>query len=169
LIFLEIGIGSGIIFLSLLKEFRSKQIECVEIDINPKCIGLSMYNAKLLEIPFDKFKLILCSLEQFMPESQFDFIIPNPPYIANHFKSTLMKELDYESGLALFSGNDGLDLIRLIIKRSKELVKKGGFVILEISPEQEILLITLLLECQISYFLFYDDVFGRKRFLYYKV
>jgi release factor glutamine methyltransferase len=163
LTFLEIGIGTGAIFLTLLKEVQT--LKANGIDINDKCIQLSKTNAGHLGICPLRYELIHCDFQDYISTSKFDFIVSNPPYIANDFQ--VMKELHYESGSALFSGEDGLDLIRVIIARSRELVKQGGFVLLEISPEQQNHLIDVLLKNGFNYFIFEKDIFERVRYLLY--
>jgi release factor glutamine methyltransferase len=156
--FLEIGTGTGAIFISLNLKYNN--FSCVGIDINKKAIELSRENAVLHKIK--NYELHLIDFNDFKSD-KFDFIVSNPPYIAND--TSLMEDLKYESNFALFSGSDGLDLIRSIIARAKELIKRGGFLILEISPEQEIPLFKIITENGFNSFLFEDDIFKRKRFL----
>jgi release factor glutamine methyltransferase len=167
--FLEIGIGTGVIFISLLRKYSN--LECIGLDINPTCIQLSKRNAKkLLNQNFD-YQLIQMDFNNYscVEEEKFDFIVSNPPYIKLQDENVMRDVIKYESHQALFSGTEGLDLISTIIKKSRQLVKKGGFVILEIDPGQKDKLFSLLISEKFSYFLFEEDMFGRTRFLIYYI
>ena len=68
---------------------------------------------------------------------KFDLIVSNPPYI----KRIDMKNLDqdikrFEPHIALDGGNDGLDVIRKVIYKAKEILKVDGMLALEIGNEQ---------------------------------
>ena len=197
--FLEIGVGTGVIFISILRQL--KNIRCIGIDIDERCIDLSLTNTKNLlsenkSFDIDKknikkenkdYKLINISFTDFLlhPESyqlflntnskielndnKFDFIVSNPPYIKFSDTQVMKDVFKYESHQALFSGTEGLDLITLIIQNSRRLVKKGGFVILEIDPDQQDTLFSLLIKEKFSYFLFEPDLFNRIRFLIYYI
>ena len=77
---------------------------------------------------------------------KFDLIVSNPPYI----KSRDLKKLEddiklYEPKIALDGGNDGLDLIKKVIYKAKEILKANGRLALEISNEQ-VLQVSKILE-----------------------
>lgn len=167
--FLEIGIGTGVIFISLLRKYPN--LLSIGIDINPKCIELSDTNSKKLLNPNSEYRLIEMDFNNFSctEEDKFDFIVSNPPYIKLQDENLMRDVIKHESHLALFSGTEGLDLISKIIKKSRQLVKKGGFVILEIDPGQKEKLFDLLISEKIAYFLFEKDMFGRIRFLIYYI
>lgn len=67
----------------------------------------------------------------------------------------------------MFSGEDGLDLIKIIIQKSKELLKEKGFVIIEFHPEQKDALIVILIKYGIQLFFFEKDFLDKERFLIY--
>ncbi len=62
-----------------------------------------------------------------------------------------------------------MDLIKIIIKKSKELLKEKGFVIIEFHQEQKDALITILLRNGIQIFFFEKDFLDKERFLIYKI
>ncbi len=120
------------------------------------------YQSKLILIK-DLFNLIIYKIN-----SKFDFIISNPPYIKEEYKITMQKDvLLYEDHEALFSGDDGLSLIRKIIENSRSLVKKNGFVILEIDEDQTYKLIDLMIVNKFNKFFTEKDIFGKARFFIY--
>jgi release factor glutamine methyltransferase len=165
--FLEIGLGTGIIFISVLK--RYPDLSCLGLDIDSRCIELSSKNAKRILGETNRYELIHCDFLKFKEETKFDFIISNPPYIKEGDVQVMKDVVKYESHLALFSGNEGLDLISYIINLSRNFVKVGGFVILEINPEQEDAIFDLLIKNKFSRFLFENDIFDKTRFVIFYI
>jgi|WetSurMetagenome_2_1015567.scaffolds.fasta_scaffold117321_2 release factor glutamine methyltransferase len=71
------------------------------------------------------------------PKNSFDFIVANLPYIPTEVINTLAPEVrNWEPRAALDGGPDGLDLIRRLIIAAPAWLRSGGFLALEISPEQ---------------------------------
>ncbi|WP_440907442.1 peptide chain release factor N(5)-glutamine methyltransferase [Candidatus Pelagibacter sp.] len=138
---LEIGVGSGCILLSLLKE--RDNFYGVGLDISKKCLNITKKNAITLKV-IARLKLYKSNVDKFNL-GKYDLIISNPPYI----KSSKIKYLErdvarFEPRLALDGGLDGLSEIRKVIKKSSELIKKNGKVILEIGFDQKNKVINLL-------------------------
>ena len=131
---LDIGIGSGCILLSILKE--KKNFYGTGIDISKKCINISKLNAINLNLD-NRLKLYKSDVDKFNL-GKYDLIVSNPPYINNYKLKYLDKDVfDYEPKLALNGGLDGLSEIRKVIKKSSELIKKNGKFILEIGLDQK--------------------------------
>ena len=138
---LEIGIGSGCILLSILKE--KKNFYGTGIDISRSCLKISKLNAIKLKVS-SKLKLYKSNVDKFTL-GKYDLIISNPPYI----KKSKLKYLDkdvakFEPKLALDGGIDGLSEIRKVIKKSSELIKKSGKLVLEIGFDQKNIVNSLL-------------------------
>ena len=140
---LEIGIGSGCILLSILKE--KKNFFGTGIDISKNCIDISKINANKLQIN-DRLKFFKSDVDKFN-FGKYDLIISNPPYINKHKIKYLERDVAYfEPKLALDGGLDGLSEIRKVIIKSSELIKKNGKLILEIGFNQKDKIIKLLMK-----------------------
>ena len=138
---LDIGIGSGCILLSILKE--RKNFYGTGIDISKKCINLSKINAFKLKVS-SRLKLYKSDVDKFNL-GKYDLIVSNPPYIKTCKIKYLEKDVaEFEPKLALDGGMDGLSEIRKVIKKSSELIKKNGKFILEIGFDQKSKVINLL-------------------------
>ena len=138
---LDIGIGSGCILLSILKE--RKNCYGTGIDISKKCLNISKINAINLKVS-SRLKLFKSNVDKFKL-GKYDLIVSNPPYI----KKCKLKYLDrdvigFEPKQALDGGLDGLSELRKVIKKSSELIKKNGKFILEIGFDQKNKVINLL-------------------------
>ncbi len=140
---LDIGIGSGCILLSILKE--RKDFYGTGIDISKKCINISKINAMKLKV-ISRLKLYKSNVDKFNL-GKYDLIVSNPPYIKRSKVKYLDKEIaEFEPRLALDGGMDGLLEFRKIIKKSSELIKKNGKFILEIGFDQKNEVIDLLIK-----------------------
>ena len=132
--FLEIGVGSGCIILSILKE--KKNFLGKGVDVSKGCLKVCEENANKLGL-LNRIKLFNSDIDNFH-FGKYDLIISNPPYIKNIcFKDMDDEVVKYEPKIALDGGLDGLSEIRKVIKKSSELVKIHGKLILEIAHDQK--------------------------------
>ncbi len=131
---LDIGVGSGCILLTILKE--RKKFYGTGVDISKNCINISKINAKNLKL-INRVRLYKTDVDKFA-QGKYDLIVSNPPYIKKFNLKYLEKEIvSFEPKLALDGGLDGLSEIRKVIKKSSELIKKNGIFILEIGFDQK--------------------------------
>ena len=132
--FLDIGFGSGCILLSILKE--RKDFIATGIDISHKALNVCSINAYKLGVK-NRVKLYKSDIDKFLI-GKYDLIISNPPYIKKSDLKYLEKDVKkFEPRLALDGGLDGISEIRKVIKKSSELIKNGGKLILEIAFNQK--------------------------------
>ena len=112
--FLEIGIGSGCIILSILKE--KKSFLGRGIDVCKESLNVCRDNANKLDL-FNRLKLFKSDIDNFLL-GKYDLIISNPPYIKNlDFKNMDDEVVRFEPKIALNGGLDGLSEIRKVIKK----------------------------------------------------
>jgi len=138
---LDIGIGSGCILLSILKE--RKNYYGTGIDISKDSLEISKINAKKLLVE-ERIKFYKSDVDKFA-QGKYDLVVSNPPYIKkNNLKYLECDVLKFEPKIALDGGLDGLLVIRKVIKKSSELLKKNGKFILEIGFDQKSKVIKLL-------------------------
>ena len=138
---LDIGVGSGCILLTILKE--RKNFYGVGVDISKKCLNISKINAKNLEVS-SRVKFFKSDVDKF-DIGKYDLIVSNPPYIKKLDLKYLEKDVvNFEPKLALDGGSDGLSEIRKVVIKSSELIKKNGKFILEIGFDQKNKVINLL-------------------------
>ena len=134
IIFLDIGVGSGCILLSILKE--RKDFKATGIDISKDALKLCNTNAYKLGVK-NRISLFKSNIDKFS-RGKYDLIISNPPYIKKLDLKYLENDvINFEPKLALDGGLDGISEIRKIINKSSELIKNGGKLILEIAFNQK--------------------------------
>ena len=138
---LDIGVGSGCILLSILKE--RKNFYGTGIDISRNSLDICKMNAKKLLLD-RRVKFFKSDVDKFAI-GKYDLIVSNPPYIKTCDLKYLENDvIKFEPKLALDGGLDGLSVIRKVIKKSSELLKKNGKFILEIGFDQKNKVIKLL-------------------------
>ncbi len=130
---LDIGTGSGCIILSLLEEL--KESFGTGVDISKNAISIAKSNAKEQKLN-NRVKFLNKSFEYIFCR-KFDLIVSNPPYIDKKDIKNLSDDIKkHEPIMALNGGNDGLDLIKKVIYKSKSILKIKGMLALEIGNEQ---------------------------------
>ena len=130
---LDIGTGSGCILISLLSELSNSK--GVGIDISKKALIVAKKNSDKHKI-LSNIKFLNKSLDAKFNE-KFDLIVSNPPYIKSSEIKNLREDIKkYEPRIALDGGNDGLDLIKKVIYKTKYILNVKGMLALEIGNEQ---------------------------------
>ena len=130
---LDIGIGSGCILMSILKE--KKNFIGTGIDISNKSLQISKANGQKLRIN-NRLRLFKSNIDNFNT-GKYDLIVSNPPYIKKSNLKCLEKDIGFEPKQALDGGLDGLSEIRKVINKSSELIKRSGHFIIEIGFDQK--------------------------------
>jgi release factor glutamine methyltransferase len=127
--------------LSILKE--KKNFYGTGIDISKNSLEISRLNAKKLLVD-ERVKFYKSDVDKF-DQGKYDLIVSNPPYIKRSDLKYLESDvLKFEPKLALDGGLDGLSVIRKVINKTSELLKKNGKFILEIGFDQKSKVIKLL-------------------------
>jgi len=138
---LDIGVGSGCILLTILKE--RKNFYGTGIDISKNSLSICKKNAKNLLLE-GRSKFYKSDVDKFNL-GKYDLIVSNPPYIKRCDLKYLESDvIGFEPTMALDGGLDGLSVIRKVIEKSSELIKKNGKFILEIGFDQKNKAIKLL-------------------------
>jgi release factor glutamine methyltransferase len=156
---LDMGCGSGALGLSLAAERKEWNVTLV--DISPDALALARENAAALEIPNVAF------LESNLfgaVTGEFDGIAANLPYVPEADRATLTREVMHDPALALFSGADGLDLIRQFIPTAFSHLKPDGWLILEIGHDQASQVSEILKTCGFTAIEVGADLSGIARF-----
>ncbi|MCY3724840.1 MAG: peptide chain release factor N(5)-glutamine methyltransferase [Candidatus Poribacteria bacterium] len=165
---LELGTGSGVIATSLAVQHAEWEI--VATDISEPALAVARKNA---EIHACTAQIKFLSGDLFEPvaviyanaDAQFDWIVCNPPYIKNTERDTLSPDVrDHEPEIALFAGDDGLDVIRRLIAEAPKYLAPMGKLILEIGATQANTIRTLF-EAESAYatYKLFKDYAGKER------
>lgn len=137
--FAEVGVGSGCIAVSILRNLRSAR--AVGLDLSAEALRVAERNARTHGV-FERLELeesnVFEALRNKLKSSTpFDLIVSNPPYIPAEDFARLQPEVGrFDPEVALTDGRDGLSIIRKIVRRSPQFLKPGGFLLLEIGIGQ---------------------------------
>ena len=130
---LDIGTGSGCIILSILSEIKGAR--GIGVDISKKAIEIARKNSNNLGLN-RRVKFFTKNLD-YIYGYKFDLIVSNPPYVKTIDIKNLSEDVrKFEPKVALDGGKEGLDVIKKIIYKSKIILKKLGWLALEIGHGQ---------------------------------
>lgn len=136
---LDMCTGSGCILLSILKLVRG--VDGTGVDVSKEALQVAEENRKRLDV---QAAFVQSNLFEHV-RGEFDCVLSNPPYIPSGVVDLLMEEVrDYEPGLALDGGEDGLYYYRLILQQTLKYLKAGGMIFLEIGYDQAEAVMTLM-------------------------
>src|SRR6266478_4915868 len=159
---LDVGTGSGVIVLTLAKEFSEAEIFAV--DISEDALALARENAERLglnqRVRFKKSNLLRDI------EGTFDLIVANLPYIAARDRHILSREVSHDPEVALFSGKRGDELVRELIGQAPARLRPGGMLALEVGLGQGEALFSTLAGKNYRDICLKNDYSGRPRFLF---
>lgn len=132
---LELGVGSGCISTALAVNNRRAEIVGVEID--SETMAVAQRNLVRHKVA-DRVELRQGDLfSPVSPGEAFDLLVSNPPYISSEEIPRLDATVrQHEPHRALDGGPDGLDIIRRIAAGAASVLRPGGAILLEFSPEQ---------------------------------
>ena len=136
----DVGTGTGCISITLLYERRDAR--AVALDISPAALAVAARNAarhgvaaRLQLTVSDCFAALAPATER------FDLILSNPPYVGLNEQEKVQREVrEHEPRIAIFAGQQGLDIYRRLIPQAHALLRPGGWLLLEIgySIEEEV-------------------------------
>lgn len=134
----DLGAGSGAIAISIAQEVPRSQVHTVEID--REALGWAERNIDACGHA-DRVTAHHADMRTALPEfdGRVDLLISNPPYVPTADNAVIPPEVgDYDPPLALWSGTDGLDMIRDLERVGRRLLRPGGSLALEHGDDQGI-------------------------------
>jgi len=123
----DLGTGSGAIALALASERPAWQVTAT--DVSEPALAVARANARALGL--ERVKFVAGSWLEPLRERRFHLIVSNPPYIASGDPALARPALQHEPAMALASGAEGLDAIRVIAHDAPAHLEHGGWLLLE--------------------------------------
>ncbi len=122
--FLDLCAGSGAIGLSVLARFPAARVRFSEL-VSAHCDQIRK-NIEENDLDVSRATVHIGDLFDAFPKDQyFDVIATNPPYVPET-RALDASVTDFEPKVALYAGNDGLDLIRRIAVETPQRLEDGG-------------------------------------------
>lgn len=131
----DVGTGSGCI--AVAAAVNCPQAQVTAIDLSEAALEAARGNAQRHGVA-DRIRFLQGDLFAPLPAGeQFEFVVSNPPYVAEGELDELQSEVRlHEPRSALVAGSDGLDVIRPLVAQAPQWLVPGGTLLFEISPEQ---------------------------------
>ncbi|MCC7125868.1 MAG: peptide chain release factor N(5)-glutamine methyltransferase [Acidobacteria bacterium] len=128
---LDIGVGSGCLAITLALEHPAAVVHGT--DVSPDALAIARRNAERWGAPVTLHHgPITAGLS-----GPWDLIVSNPPYITTAAYTALQPEVrNHEPVLALVGGDDGLDVIRAVVRAGREQLREGGLLLIECGHDQ---------------------------------
>lgn len=132
---LDVGTGSGCIALALAAE--NPFVRVIATDVDAAALEVARGNAASHGLE-GRVRFVRSDLYAGLPgASRFDLIVCNPPYIpAAEYAALEPNVRDFEPRLALYGGEDGLDLFRRLVPGAITFLRPGGTLAVEIGAGQ---------------------------------
>lgn len=142
---LDLCTGSGCVAIAVAKNCKTAHVTAS--DISSPAIGIALENAGRHQVA-DRMVFVQSDLfDAIPPDSRFDVIASNPPYVPTAEIDTLDADVAlHEPRMALDGGADGLTVLRRIIRTAPEFAAPNALLLLEFTPEQASALESLLTE-----------------------
>jgi release factor glutamine methyltransferase len=127
----DVGTGSGCIALALAKELPQAEIHATEI--SPDALKIAHANAARFNLEL-RVQFHETDLLNGIEKNSFDFVVSNPPYVGETEEDSVQLEVrKFEPRGAVFAGPTGLETIERLIPQAHEVLKPGGWLVMEIS------------------------------------
>jgi len=128
---IDVGTGSGCIALALAKEFPQAEIHAT--DISGAALEIAHANAARHQLD-RRIRFHRTDLLEGVEKNAFDFVVSNPPYVGESEEDSVQLEVrKFEPRSAVFAGPAGTEVIERLIPQANEVLKPGGWLVMEIS------------------------------------
>ncbi|HXZ27592.1 MAG TPA: peptide chain release factor N(5)-glutamine methyltransferase [Terriglobales bacterium] len=132
----DVGTGSGCIALALARELP--QAEICGVDISAEALEIARANAARLQLD-ERVSFRQSDLLTGVPHGEgFDLVVSNPPYVSEAEPEKTQREVrEFEPKVAVFAGADGLSAYRRLVPQAREVLRDGGWLVVEIGFSME--------------------------------
>lgn len=159
---IDLCTGSGAIAISLAHYIKGSEV--LAVDFSDICVKTARKNAETNGVA-ERTQVIKADImTDFFDGDKFDVLVSNPPYIKTEVLDSLMTDVrDFEPTSALDGGDDGLIFYRRIAGLLPALLKKGGFLALEVGHDQAEDVAKILAAAGCTEIDFHTDLTGIRR------
>ena len=133
---IDLCTGSGCLAILTALAFPGARVDAV--DLSTDAIAVAKRNIADYGLD-EQVRLVHSNLFAGVARQRYDLIISNPPYVDAPSMNTLPEEYRREPEMALAGGDDGLDLVRIMLREAKDHLNPGGLMVVEIGHNREVL------------------------------
>jgi len=130
---LDLCTGSGCIGIASAYAFEWAEVDLA--DISPEAIEIAQKNIDNHQLQ-EQVTVYQSDLFSALEGQKYDIIVTNPPYVDAIDMSILPDEFKQEPELGLAAGEDGLDLVKVILKQAANHLNPEGILVVEVGNSQ---------------------------------
>lgn len=130
---LDLCTGNGSLAVLAAMAYPDVQVEAA--DLSEDALAVARINVDRHGLT-ERIRLVHSDLFAALP-GRYDLILCNPPYVNTLSMAALPAEYQAEPDLALAGGEDGMDLVRRILREAPDHMNDHGVLVLEIGNERE--------------------------------
>ncbi|WP_281175462.1 50S ribosomal protein L3 N(5)-glutamine methyltransferase [Pseudidiomarina woesei] len=126
---LDLCTGSGCIAIACAYAFENAEVDALDLSLDALAVAeqnIAMHDLEHRVIP------IQSNLYDAIPKQRYDLIVTNPPYVDAEDMADLPDEFRHEPELGLAAGDDGLDLVRTILREAPDHLTENGWLVCEV-------------------------------------
>ncbi len=126
---LDLCTGSGCLAVILAKTFTGARVDAIDID--RRALAVARRNVASYQLQ-PRISVKHSDLFSALAAARYDLIIANPPYVSAETMRKLPREYTHEPAIALASGRDGLDAVRVILREAAAHLNANGLLVVEV-------------------------------------
>jgi ribosomal protein L3 glutamine methyltransferase len=134
---LDLCTGSGCIAIACALEFPRAAVAAT--DISAQALEVAAINRQRYGLQ-ERLQLYTADVFDGIPAGQYDLVVSNPPYVDARDMAGLPPEYRQEPALGLAAGDDGLDIVRRILRDTQAYLSPQGLVVVEVGNSQHALM-----------------------------
>ena len=131
---LDLCTGSGCLAIVLARTFTGAQVDAVDIDRGALAVARRNVAAYRLK---SRLRVLHSDMFAAVRGERYDLIIANPPYVSADTMRKLPREYRAEPAIALASGSDGLDAVRVILREAAAHLSANGLLVVEVGHHRD--------------------------------
>ncbi len=129
----DVGTGSGCLAVALACHHPEVRVDA--LDVSSEALELARRNARRHDVE-DRVRVLESNLLDSVFGRRYDLILSNPPYVPRSSMECLPAEHRHEPALGLAAGEDGLDLVRRLLRQAPGHLTERGILVVEVGEAQ---------------------------------
>jgi ribosomal protein L3 glutamine methyltransferase len=131
---LDLCTGSGCLAVMLAHGFPGAEVDAT--DISSDALAVAQRNVSDYGLA-GRINLVRSDLFANLSDKSYDLIVCNPPYVTTNAMNALPREYRHEPQMALAGGDDGMDLVRTILREAPRHLNHGGVIVVEVGHNRD--------------------------------